>query len=162
MEIREDDLTDPQTLDLLRIHLAGMDANSPPGAVFALDLSALKGEDVAVWSAWDEGAICGIAALRRLDARTGELKSMRTHPRCLRVGVGARLLDHVIEAARAQGMRRLSLETGSGEAFEPAIALYRRRGFVEGDAFAGYVRSDFNQFLHLDLVGERRTPPRRT
>jgi putative acetyltransferase len=48
-------------------------------------------------------------------------------------------------------MRRLSLETGSGEAFEPALALYRRRGFTDGPAFADYVASDFNQFLHLEL-----------
>ena len=48
-------------------------------------------------------------------------------------------------------MTRLSLETGSGPAFEPALKLYRRRGFVDGEAFADYRRSTFNQFLHLDL-----------
>ena len=56
-----------------------------------------------------------------------------------------------IEEARARSYRRLSLETGSGEAFEAALALYRRRGFVSGGAFGGYVASDFNQFMHLEL-----------
>jgi putative acetyltransferase len=76
---------------------------------------------------------------------------MRTHPDRLRRGVAAALLEHVIGEARARGLRRLSLETGGGPAFEPALALYRKRGFVDGEPFAGYARSAFNQFLHLDL-----------
>jgi putative acetyltransferase len=76
---------------------------------------------------------------------------MRTHPDFLRHGIGAALLDRIIAEARARGMHRLSLETGSGPAFEPALKLYRKRGFVDGEAFADYLRSDFNQFLHLSL-----------
>jgi putative acetyltransferase len=82
---------------------------------------------------------------------TGEVKSMRTHPEHIRKGVGAALLEQIIAAARSGGLRRLSLETGSGDAFEPALALYRKRGFVDGDAFGDYIKSDFNQFLHLSL-----------
>jgi putative acetyltransferase len=82
---------------------------------------------------------------------TGEVKSMRTHPEFLRRGIGAAILEHIIGEARARGMHRLSLETGSGPAFEPALALYRKRGFVDGEPFDGYVRSAFNQFLHLPL-----------
>lgn len=149
--IRADDLTSEPTRELLRLHLAGMHASSPPGQVFALDLSGLQAPSVAVYSAWDGESIAGIGALKVLDAATGELKSMRTHPRYLRRGVGALLLDHLIEQARAQGLERLCLETGSGTAFEPAVALYARRGFEAGDAFADYVKSDFNQFFHLRL-----------
>jgi putative acetyltransferase len=76
---------------------------------------------------------------------------MRTHPDHLRKGAGRALLEHIIAEARARGVSRLSLETGSGEAFDPALALYRARGFENGEAFAGYVPSAFNQFLHLDL-----------
>jgi putative acetyltransferase len=150
-EIREDDLSGAPTRDLLRLHLAGMHANSPPGSVFALDLTGLQGPEVTVWTAWHGNAIAGIGALRDLGNRNGEIKSMRTHPDFLRCGVAARLLEHIIHVARARGMTRLSLETGSGLAFEPALNLYRRRGFVDGDAFAEYRRSAFNQFLHLDL-----------
>jgi putative acetyltransferase len=78
---------------------------------------------------------------------------MRTHPDYLRQGVGAAILEHIIGEARGRGLRRLSLETGQGPAFAPALALYRRRGFVDGEAFADYVRSPFNQFLHLTLGG---------
>jgi putative acetyltransferase len=77
---------------------------------------------------------------------------MRTHPRYLRRGVGAALLDRIIEEARTRKLRRLSLETGRGPAFEPALALYRRRGFVDGGAFSDYVQSEFNQFLHMSLT----------
>lgn len=149
--IRLDDLSDPRTLSLLRLHLAGMHANSPPGSVFALDLSGLRRPDVTVWTAWIGDEAAGIAALRDLGDGTGELKSMRTSPDFLRRGVAAALLEHIIAVARARGMKRLSLETGSGTAFEPALALYRRRGFVDGEAFGHYQRSAFNQFLHLEL-----------
>ena len=76
---------------------------------------------------------------------------MRTHPNYLRKGVGAFLLEHIIKTAAQLDLRRLCLETGSGEAFEPALAFYRRRGFFDGEAFGDYEKSDFNQFLHFDL-----------
>src|SRR5581483_229096 len=151
MEIREDDLSGAATRELLRLHLAGMHANTPAGHVFALDLSGLKAPGVTVWTAWKAERVCGMAALKQLNATSGEVKSMRTHPDHLRQGVGAAILEHIITEARARGVRRLSLETGQGPAFEPALALYRRRGFVDGEAFADYVRSPFNQFLHLKL-----------
>ena len=151
MRLIQDDLSSQPTRELLRLHLASMHENSPPGHVFALDLSGLKSPNVTVWSAWDGEVICGIGALKQIDDETGEVKSMRTHPKHLRRGVAAALLEHIINKARARGLRTLSLETGSGPAFEPALALYRKRGFVEGEAFADYERSDFSQFLHLSL-----------
>ncbi|HYF58002.1 MAG TPA: GNAT family N-acetyltransferase [Burkholderiaceae bacterium] len=150
-EIREDDLEGAPVRELLRLHLAGMHAASPPGTVFALDLSGLKAPGVTVWSAWAGERIAGIGALRALGDGVGEVKSMRTHPDFLRRGVGARLLEHAIAVARSRGLSRLSLETGSGPAFEPALALYRRRGFVEGAPFGDYVAGPFNRFFHLDL-----------
>lgn len=149
--IREDDLSGEATRALLALHLAGMHASSPPGQVFALDLSGLQAPNVTVWTAWYGDSIAGIGALKDLGGGVGELKSMRTHPEHLRKGVGAAILEHIIAEARGRGLRRLSLETGSGPAFEPALALYRKRGFADGEAFADYVRSEFNQFLHMEL-----------
>lgn len=151
LDIRVDDLSGEATRELLRLHLAGMHANSPPGSVFALDLSGLRAPGVTVWSAWEAARIAGIGALKVLDGGSGELKSMRTHPDYLRRGIAAALLEHIIAEAQRRGLRRLSLETGSGPAFDPALALYRRRGFKDGGPFADYERSAFNQFLHLDL-----------
>jgi putative acetyltransferase len=149
--IREDDLCGEQTQALIRLHLAGMHASSPPGTCFALDLSGLKCPGVSVWSAWIGQTVVGVAALKQLDAHAGELKSMRTHPHYLRRGVASALLEHVITVARARGMTRLSLETGCGPAFEAALRLYQQRGFVAGGSFADYQPSRFNQFLHLQV-----------
>ncbi len=133
----------------------GMHANSPPGSVFALDLSGLKVPEVTVWSAWHpawhEERIASIGALKMLDAGNAEIKSMRTHPDFLRKGAGAAILAHIIATGRARGVRRLSLETGNGPAFAPALTLYRRHGFTNGEAFSDYEESTFSQFLHLDL-----------
>lgn len=150
-DIRVDDLSGQSPRDLLELHLRDMQAYSPPESVHALDLSALQTPDITVWTVWDGDAIAGIGAMRVVSADQGELKSMRTHPDHLRRGVAAALLEHIIGEAKARGLSRLSLETGSGEAFDPALSLYRRRGFTDGPAFGGYQATDFNQFLHLAL-----------
>ncbi|MCB2012920.1 MAG: GNAT family N-acetyltransferase [Geminicoccaceae bacterium] len=151
MRICEGGLDDGRVLDLLRLHLAGMHENSPPENVFALDLSGLGAEDVAFFTVWRGDTLLGMGALRELDAATGEIKSMRTHPAHLGKGVANRLLDHLLGLARARGYRRVSLETGHGPAFEPALSLYRRNGFTEGPPFAGYRPNVFSRFFHLDL-----------
>jgi putative acetyltransferase len=150
-DIRQDDLSGQAVQALLALHLGGMHANSPPGHVFALDLSGLRAADMTVWSVWDGDDLAGIGALKSLGGGVGELKSMRTDPRHLRKGVAAALLDHIIAVARERDLKRLSLETGRGPAFEPALALYRKRGFVDGDVFADYASGAFSQFLHMDL-----------
>jgi putative acetyltransferase len=149
--IRQDDLSGEATRALLALHLTGMQGNTPAGHVFALDLSGLQSPQITVWSVWDGNEIAGVGALKALGDGVGELKSMRTHPGHLRKGVATALLAHMIDEARGRGYRRLSLETGSGDAFEPALALYRRFGFVNGGPFSDYEPSAFNQFMHLEL-----------
>lgn len=151
MIVRPADLDAPQVAALIALHLAAMHDHSPTDFVHALPADALRAPDIAVWAAWDGGDLLGIGALRALDAATGEVKSMRTAPAHLRRGVAAALLDRIIATARDRGYRRLSLETGSGPAFEPGLALYRRFGFVDGAAFAHYQPNAFSRFLHLDL-----------
>lgn len=151
LTIDQDDLSDESARALVAVHLRGMHENSPPGAVFALDLSGLMASGVTIWTARRNGEAIGMVALKELGSGAGELKSMRTRPDALRQGVGAALLEHVVDQARRRGLTRLSLETGSGPAFEPALLLYRKRGFVDGPAFGGYKKSDFNQFLHLEI-----------
>jgi putative acetyltransferase len=151
VKIVEDDLTGSQIADLLRYHLEQMHLNSPPGSVFAFDIDRLRAPDVTFWTAWESHELLGCGALKQLDPTAGEIKSMRTAPDHLRKGVAAALLDHIIGIARDRGYRRISLETGSGPAFDPALSLYRRRRFVDGDAFGDYERTAFNQFLHLDV-----------
>lgn len=153
--IREDDLSDPQTRALIALHLSGMHLNSPPEAVHALDLSGLTGPDITVWSVWQDWRIAAIGALKMLPEVGGhhaEIKSMRTHPDFLRLGVGRLLLRHILEEATTRGVAIVSLETGRGPAFEAAHALYRSFGFQPGEAFADYRSDGFSSFFHLQLT----------
>ncbi len=151
LEILEDDLAGEATRALLALHLAGMRSTTPAKYAFALDLSGLKAPNITVWTAWKGSAIAGVGALKSLGDGSGEIKSMRTDPQHLRQGVASALPEHIIPQARGRGMTRLSLETGTGPAFDPALALYRKRGFKDGERFADYQPSAFNQFLHLEL-----------
>ena len=151
IDVRRDDLTNGSVRELLAYHRKTLVAESPPCHAYALDVADLATDDITVFSAWNEGRVCGVGALRRLDALSGEIKSMRTHPEYLARGVGKAVLLAIMAEARRQGMVRLSLETGSGPSFEAALGLYRSRGFVSGPAFGDYVASHFNQFFHLDL-----------
>lgn len=145
------DLDDAQVRALLALHLAGMRENSPAEAVFALDLSGLQAPEISVWTAWWGDRLAAIGALKQHDAASGEIKSMRAHPDFLGTGAGRAILRHILAEARTRGLARLSLETGRGAAFEPALALYRAHGFVEGEAFADYRPNQFSQFYHLSL-----------
>ena len=152
MEIREGGLRDPQVIDLLNVHFAGMLANSPAESCHFLDLSGLEAADVTFWTAWEGETLLGMGALKQLDPAHGEIKSMRTVERHLGKGVGAAMLAHIVETARARGYERLSLETGSTPAFEPALRLYARHGFERCGTFAGYPADDpFSRFMTLTL-----------
>lgn len=151
LQVIPGDLADPRVVDLIREHLQGMHASSPPGSVYALDLSGLQTPDISLFTAWQGEALLGCAALKQLDARSGEIKSMRTAAAHLRKGAAARLLEHLLALARSRGYRRVSLETGTGAPFEPALSLYARYGFEVGAPFGGYTPTTFNRFLHLAL-----------
>lgn len=147
LHIRRDDLTGEATQRLIARHLAGMHASSPPDGVFALDVDALRAGGVTFWSAWIGHAIAGCGALKRLDAERGEIKSMRVADEFLGRGVGRAILEHLIGEARARGMTSLWLETGSGEAFAPALRLYESAGFARCGPFAGYADNGFSVFM---------------
>jgi len=150
-DIREDDLSGDEIRGLVRLHLEGMYASSPPEHVFALGIDGLISPQITVWSAWSQNRIAGMGALKNLGEGRGELKSMRTHPSFIRQGVASALLLHIINVARVRGMTHLSLETGTGPAFEAAMALYQSFGFQPGEAFGEYEESAYSQFLHLSL-----------
>ncbi len=151
MQIREGGLDHPQVIALLREHAEAMTAQSPEGMCHFLDLGALRGRVLTFLSAWEEDALLGCGALKTLNEEAGEIKSMRTASSAQRRGVARDLLHHIEQLARAQGLRQLSLETGCGPAFEPALALYRANGFEEGDPFGEYQATDFNRYFHKRL-----------
>lgn len=147
------DLSDPRVLRLLDDHLADMHATSPPESVHALDVSGLQHPDVTFWALADGDQLLGCVALKQLDARHGELKSMRTDAAARGRGLGRLLLQHVVAEARARGYSRLSLETGTEDFFRPARALYRSHGFVETGPFGTYTLDPNSVYLTLVLGG---------
>jgi len=144
-------LDDLQVIRLLRVHLTNARAQTAPGSDHALDLSGLKSPEIRLWSAWDEDNLLAVGAMKRLSQSHGEVKSMHTAEAVRRRGVGSAMLQHIIDAARSSGITKLSLETGSWEYFQPAVALYKRHGFVECAPFGDY-RPDANSiFMTRDL-----------
>jgi len=151
LRIVEDDLSGPDIQALVALHLSGMHASSPACKVHALPLAALRAPGVTFYSAWMGTDLAGMGAIKHLDARQGELKSMRVAPAFLGRGVGQAMLLHLLSVARARGYARVSLETGAGPAFEPALSLYRKHGFVNCEAFGDYTVDAFSQCLTLAL-----------
>jgi putative acetyltransferase len=144
-EVRRDDLRGPEIAALLRAHLEHSAAHSPRESIHALDLERLRAPEITFWSVWSEGALVGCGALREISPTHGEIKSMHTAAAHRGKGVAAHVLRHILDEARARSYRRVSLETGSMEAFAPARALYTKFGFVPCDPFAEY-REDPNSF----------------
>lgn len=151
LRIVEDDLSGEGIRGLVAFHLNEMHKFSPACKVHAMPVERLQEPDVTFWSAWAGDAIVGMGAMKHLAPDHGELKSMRAAPGWRGRGVGEAVVLHLLSEARRRGYARLSLETGRGVAFEPALGLYRKHGFVPCDAFGDYVADDFSTFLSLAL-----------
>lgn len=145
------DLDDPELSAFLREHLTDMEPTAPAESRHALDLDDLRADDVSTWVAHSDSTLVGTVALAPVEAEHEELKSMRTAPSLRGVGIASALLSHVLEDARARGVRRVSLETGSMAFFAPARRLYARHGFTTCRPFGRYVEDPNSVFLTLDL-----------
>ena len=156
MHIVEGGLDDPRVIALLDTHVTRARAETAVGSAHALDLAGLEAPDMTFWSAWEGDQVVGVGALRQISPEHGEIKSMHTAETARGRGVGSALLRRILETARARGMRRLSLETGSWAYFLPARALYARHGFVECGPFGEYREDPNSVFMTLDLGGARR------
>ena len=151
MKIELDDLSRAEVHALLAEHLHSMHELSPPESVHAFDLAALRKPEITFWSAWEGAQLLGCGALMELDPKHGEVKSMRTPTALRRRGAGQAILARIIDTATARGYERLSLETGSTQAFEPAHSLYRRFGFVDCGPFGGYALDPHSVYMTLRL-----------
>ena len=153
MEIQPGGLDRAEVGELLREHLRSLAQLSPPESMHALDLDSLREPAITFWTVWDGEALLGCGALKELDSRHGEIKSMRTAAKYLRQGVAQRMLQHILEEAQRRAYRRLSLETGSMAAFAPARRLYASCGFTECEPFADYVVDPNSVFMTRQLPG---------
>jgi putative acetyltransferase len=128
LRIERDDLSGPDIIALLQLHLDEMFQWSPPESVHAMPAERLRQSDVTFFAAWDGAILAGCGAIKHLDSAHGELKSMRAAPAYRGKGVGRAILARLLEEARERGYARVSLETGRPEPFHPAQALYRANG----------------------------------
>ena len=147
MKIQVDNLESIEVKQLLQEHHDDMLKHSPPESVHALDLASLKAPDVTFWTVLIDGQLAGCGALKRLNEKHAELKSMRTSQKFLRKGVAAKLLAHMMAIAKAQSYQKISLETGTMEAFAPAQKLYKSFGFKECQPFSNYQEDPYSIFL---------------
>jgi putative acetyltransferase len=151
MHIELDDLSRPAIHALLREHLQGMLQLSPPESVHALDIEKLRRPEITFWSAWEASELLGCGALKELNAREGEVKSMRTATAHRRRGVARALLRRIIQEAEGRSYERLWLETGSAAAFEPARSLYIGFGFNYCSPFGEYGEDPHSVFMTRKL-----------
>ena len=150
MNIRIDNLQHPAVHALLNEHLQNMHELSPPDSVHALDLDGLRKTTITFWTAWEDEVLIGCGALMELDLKHGEIKSMRTSMAHRRKGAGRAILAN-LKVARGRGYERLSLETGTAEAFEPARKLYESFGFTYSGPFADYKEDPHSVFMTMRL-----------
>jgi putative acetyltransferase len=155
VKIEIDDLSRPAIHALLNEHLQSMYELSPPESVHALDLERLRQPEITFWAAWEGGLLFGCGAMKELHQSHGEVKSMRTPDALRRRGAGRAIHAHIIDVARARGYERLSLETGSFDAFKPAQRLYESFGFTYCGPFGEYVEDPNSVFMTMRLEGSQ-------
>jgi len=151
LEIRMDDLTGAEIIALLEEHLRCMAAASPPESRHALNLDGLRQPGITFWTIWSGSDLAGCGALKELDNQHGEIKSMRTAYAHQRRGVASQMLRHILEEAKRRGYRRLSLETGAMDYFDPARRLYASFGFARCGPFGNYVLDPNSVFMAKEI-----------
>ena len=149
--IRPDDLADGEVIALLEQHHREMQQYSPPESIHALNRADFFDPALTFWSARDGDNLAACGALRQLSTDQGEIKAMRTAARYLRKGIAEKVLLRILAEARLRGYRTLNLETGSHEAFLPAIGLYQKHGFRECEPFGDFEPDPYSRFFELAI-----------
>jgi putative acetyltransferase len=150
-KIIEDDLSGLQIRQLLKEHFDEMHSISGPESTHVLSIEELRQPTIKFWSLWDNGSLMGCGALRTLDDKNGEIKSMRVASAHRRQGVASNILSHIIAEARSTGLERISLETGAMDHFLPARRLYEEFGFEYCQPFGDYLLDPNSMFMTLSL-----------
>jgi putative acetyltransferase len=132
-------------------HRAWTMRHSPPEHCHSLDQQRAVDPAVTFFGARRGGKLVGVGALRHLDDGHVELKSMHVDAAARGAGVGRAILQRLLVEAAERGYRRVSLETGTMEAFAPARALYESAGFLPGPPFGDYTDNPYSACMTLEL-----------
>ena len=136
---------------LFQRHSADMHADTPPESIHMLPRTALEDPAIAFFVLRDGGAPVGMGAVKRIAPGHGEIKSMHVLSETRGRGLSRRMLAALVDHAKAEGLSRLSLETGIQPTFIAARGLYARAGFVECGPFGDYAPDPNSVFMTLEL-----------
>ena len=137
--------------ELLTKHFIELRAASPEGSAHVLDIPGLKVPSIKFWSLWKDKKLIGCGALKFLDEKHGEFKSIRIHDNFRNRGYGINVINYLINEAKKLNIKRLSIETGAGDFFIPARKLFKSSGFTECEPFAHY-KEDVNSVYLTKVI----------
>ena len=147
----EGNFDDIEVHELLIKHFIELRSVSPQGSAHVLDINGLKEPTIKFWSLWEDDKLMGSGALKFLDKRHGEFKSIRVNDKFRNKGFGLKVINHLIEEAKKLGIKKLSLETGAGKFFTPARGLFIKCGFKVSEPFSHY-QEDVNSVYMSMLI----------
>ena len=150
----EGNFDNPNVHELLIKHFIELRSVSPEGSTHVLDIAGLKDPTIKFWSLWEENDLVGVGALKFLDKEHGEFKSIRVNDRFRKKKNGSKVINHLINEAKKLNIKRLSLETGSGEFFKPARKLFIKYGFKGCEPFSHY-KNDINSVYMSMLINNK-------
>ena len=117
MKSIEGNFENPKVNELLIKHFAELSSVSPVDRGHVLDIPGLRNPSIKFWSLWENDELIGCGALKFLDKEHGELKSIRVADKYRKKGNGIKVINHLIDEAKKLNIKKISLETGSGDFF---------------------------------------------
>jgi len=152
MKSIEGNFDNSEVLELLNKHFIELRSVSPEGSTHVLDIEGLKDQNIKFWSLWEGNLLMGCGALKFLNKEHGEFKSIRVENRFRKKDNGIKILKHLIFEAKKLNIKRISVETGTGNFFLPARKLFDKCGFKLCKPFAHY-KEDLNSCYMSMLIG---------
>jgi putative acetyltransferase len=151
LDVEIDDAANADIRELLRTHLLFAQEVTPEGHVHALPVDRLLDPQITLVSARADGVVLGVGALKRLDHEHAEIKAMHTAAAARGRGIGRAVLDRLVSIGRERGYHRLSLETGTMDAFASARSLYLSAGFAPCEPFGEYTANPHSICMTMSL-----------
>ena len=147
----ENNFDHPKVNHLLIKHFIELRSVSSKGSTHVLDIPGLKDPSIKFWSLWDNNHLIGCGALKFIGKNHGEFKSIRVSDDFRNRGIGNKIISHLIIQAKKLGIKKLSIETGSGNFFLPARKLFEHFKFTSCKPFAHYKEDPNSCYYTLDL-----------
>ena len=149
MKSIEGNFDNPEVNEMLVKHFVELRSVSPKGSTHVLDIKGLKDSTIKFWSLWKDDELMGSGAIKFIDKEHGEFKSIRINDKFRKKGYGLKMIIYLIDEAKKLGIKKLSLETGSGEFFNPARELFYKCGFKDCEPFSHYIKDVNSVYMSM-------------